>query len=402
MKGTTPPPREIHQYIISSEIGRGAYASVYKAFNKENRRSYAVKVIPKNNLRSESEKERFQREINSSSFLRHDNIVAVHDLFWDDNNYYMIQDLCGGGDLFQYIVKTKQISEPNAAYLFRQICEAVQYLHSYGVAHRDLKPENILIDKFPRVKIADFGICGYVQEDSLMKSFVGSPSYASPECISKVEYDGKISDIWSLGVILYVMVTGNSPWNQNTPQMVNQIQQADYILPDELSDDCKDLIRRMLTVMPNERINMTDVLNHSWFECAAQSHLKQPPKLMKLKGAPQLPSLKGFTMKQISEIAKNDTDNVDGAHGIFSPFQKYEEDTTDDAEFDMIKKRQSLPIFTIKSQSIDNFREAKELQKRIIVPAKNQQRLAVFKQRSSGSLLNRTPRLPPLVPSDPT
>lgn len=398
MHSSVVPPRQIHQYTIGSELGQGAFATVFKAFNKENRRSYAIKVIPKRNVHNREEAERFQREINASVFIRHDNIVAVHDFFWDDDNYYMVQDLCSGGDLFHYIKKVKQIDEPSAAYLFQQICKAVSYIHSYNVAHRDLKPENVLIDKFPRLKVADFGICGYVCEDSLMKSFVGSPSYSSPECLSKTEYDGKISDVWSLGVILYVMVTGNSPWNQNTPHMIQQIQSADFYIPDDISTDCQDLIKRMMITTPNDRIKLDEVLSHPFFEKASESNLKMPAKFVVPKGQPTLPRLCGFSLKEISEIARNDAQSKDESHGIVSPFEAYKEDTEEESEeIPLTKsyKRQSLPSFTLKSQSIEQLIDQQKGSKRLIFQKTSSQKLSNKRQKSSVTLLNRI-QLPPL------
>ncbi|OHS93181.1 CBL-interacting serine/threonine-protein kinase 20 [Tritrichomonas foetus] len=395
MKSFAAPPRQVRQYTISNELGRGAFAAVYKAFNKENRRQYAIKVFPKQNLRNDAEAERFQREVNASTFMRHDNLVALHDFFWDDTNYYLVQDLCGGGDLFHYIMKVKRIEEPAAAFLFKQICGAIQYVHSFGVAHRDLKPENIMIDKFPRIKIADFGICGYICEDSLMKTFVGSPSYSAPECLSKIEYDGAISDVWSLGVILYVMVTGNSPWNQNTPQMVHQIQSADYFIPDDISPDCQDLIRKMMTVMPCDRIKLDDVLQHPWFEIANSAKLKMPAKVAVPKGTPQLPPLKGFLLKEIAEVAKMNSQCKDSVHGIVSPFEATNEEEDESSSL----KRKSLPSFAIRSTSFDNFYETKGGRKHLVFAKTNMQQLTMQKQRSSAMLMNRNIKLPPMKPS---
>ena len=124
------------------------------------------------------------------------------------------------GELFDYIVDHDKLDEPTAAIVFQQIVDAIAYCHSFGVAHRDLKPENVLIIKFPHVKIADFGLCGYISAQQMMKTFCGSPCYCSPECLSKLDYDGRKSDIWSLGVLLYTMVTGQIPWNIMNTKMI--------------------------------------------------------------------------------------------------------------------------------------------------------------------------------------
>jgi serine/threonine protein kinase len=189
------PPKEIHDYCIMSELGHGSFARVFKAFNRQNRRNYAVKVFPISNLAREAAGiDRFQREIDSMAHMRHPNLVALHDFFWDESNFYLVIDLCPGGELFNYIIKHDRLNEPLGAVIFKQICEAIAYCHSLGVAHRDLKPENILIDRFPIVKVADFGLCGFVEEDRMMSTFCRSPLYCAPECGAKQEYSGLMSD----------------------------------------------------------------------------------------------------------------------------------------------------------------------------------------------------------------
>ena len=209
----SPPPKNIRQYILSTLLGEAVFASVYKAFNKQNRKMYAIKVFSKSNLFNQTEKDHFQQEIDTMAIVKHSGIVSLYDFFWDSLNFYMVMDFCPGGSLFTYIVSHGKLDEPLAAYIFRQIVDAICYLHSLGVAHRDLKPENILIDKWPHVLITDFGLCGYFTDNSKMSTFCGSMSYCSPERISRSDYDGCSSDMWSLGVILYILVTGIPPWN---------------------------------------------------------------------------------------------------------------------------------------------------------------------------------------------
>lgn len=184
----------------------------------------------------------------------------------------MILDLCSGGELFDYIVKNEKLSEPTAALIFQQIAAAIAYCHSYGVAHRDLKPENVLIDKFPSVKVSDFGLCGYIDGKELMKTFCGSPCYCAPETLSRIQYDGRLSDVWSMGVILYAMVTGEHPWNiSNTNAMIRQILRGAYTVPNFISPQCKDLINSMMKVDVKQRITMDKVLKHPWLANAAKA-----------------------------------------------------------------------------------------------------------------------------------
>lgn len=391
MKKSIEPehPRSIHQYTIGSELGHGSFAYVYKCFNTKNRRTYAMKILPKKNLVSDKDTQRFQREINATTFLRHENIVALHDFFWDDKNFYLVQDICAGGDLFSYISKFDHLDEPVAAFLFKQICEAIQYVHSFNVAHRDLKPENILIEKFPLIKIADFGLCGYIEEDYKMTTFCGSTSYCSPECLSRIEYDGKMSDLWSLGVILLVMVTGDSPWDKNTAKMISQIKCAGYNMPppSKISEDCRNLISQLIRVNPQERLPIDKILKHPWIELSEQSNLKLPLKRNfsdESYNSQRLPPLKGVSLSEIANMSKLYSTATEERFGIFSPFETYniadnnfihsqksENDEAEGLELSYQKKKvkvQALPNFTIRSQSFENLIKSQSVKKTSIMP----------------------------------
>ena len=238
-------PKQIGHYKLGAELGRGNFSVVCiatdinsepvdssnqnpnpKSFSRKPpiSRKFACKVFPKSNLREEGDVERFQREINTMTVAKHPSLVTMHDFFSDESNFYLILDLCQGGELYDYIVNHEKLEENAASVVFSQIVDALGYCHSLGIAHRDLKPENILITNFPKIKISDFGLCGLISETKLMTSFCGSPCYCSPECLSKLDYDGRKSDIWSLGVLLYTMVTGQIPWNiMNTKMMLEHL-----------------------------------------------------------------------------------------------------------------------------------------------------------------------------------
>jgi serine/threonine protein kinase len=184
-----------------------------------------------------------------------------------------MMDLCRGGELYQYLCHNGVMSEPTAALIFRQVVNGVAALHSHGVAHRDLKPENVLFESFPRVKVTDFGLCGYLAESLIAQSFVGSPCYCSPECLCRVMYDGRSSDVWSLGVILFTMVTGSVPWNiTNTSVMIHQILKGVFNIPSEVSQNCARLIRGILKVNPQDRYTIEQILNDPWLAVAERSN----------------------------------------------------------------------------------------------------------------------------------
>lgn len=380
-------PDTIKQYNINTKIGQGAFATVYKAFNRQNRRAYAIKIYPKSNLRTEEDQRLFQREIDAMAYIRHPGIVTLRDLITDDKNFYLVMDYCAGGELFDYIVKRKKLDEPTAALVFKQICSAVAYCHSFGIAHRDLKPENILIDKFPRVMVADFGLCGYLNESRLMKTFCGSPCYTAPECLLRKEYDGKLSDVWSLGVILFSIVTGQHPWKtENTSAMLQQIVGGRYSFPDYLSDDCKELISSMLRMQPEERLTCQQILQHRWLLLELKSpHINTMTGKNLMKRV--LPPIPEVGLEELSSSAKINSSEI--YRGIVSPFEYDEvEQSHDEDSFCKVE----MPRIAIRSASFaDLLQKAGEAS--IVIPKARKKmvfpRISVTRseQRSANNLL---------------
>ena len=308
-------PRSVRHYKLTTTLGHGAFSTVVKAINTVNNKTYACKVMDKCVIEDERDRDMFQREIDAMAFMRHPSLVALRDFFWDDKNYYMIMDLCCGGELFDYIVEHERLDEPSAAYLFKQIVQAVKYCHQLGVAHRDLKPENILIKKFPVIKLTDFGLCGFMNEEKTLQTFCGSPCYCSPECLERVGYDGHKSDVWSLGVILFAMVTGEHPWNiLNMSIMLRQILTGSYTYPGYVSPLCRDLIDSMLVVDPRDRATIERVERHPWLRLSSKA--PYPPLKQNLPDVEP-----GMTVLKLAEkLRQAHPENEDPDTGILSPF----------------------------------------------------------------------------------
>ncbi|KAH0787517.1 CAMK family protein kinase [Histomonas meleagridis] len=258
-------PSEIGPYKIQGTIGEGSFSVVKLCIHKETHQYYACKIVPKKRLTSDHLKVRFEIEIRINQQLHHPGIVQMIDLKCDDENYYIFMEFCPNGDLFQYIVDRKYLKESEAKPIFRQILEALQYIHSIGVSHRDLKPENILIDQFGKIKISDFGLSRFVDRNNLVDTPCGSPCYASPECVSGKSYNGLTTDVWSCGVILFAMVTGQLPWTKrNQAQLFQQIKRGRYIIPSTLSPECQHMIRKLMTVNQDERYTVEQALADPW------------------------------------------------------------------------------------------------------------------------------------------
>jgi serine/threonine protein kinase len=299
---------QVNGYVVHDQLGKGAFGSVFKVSQNEEgdeKGFFAMKILNKSSMGDREQIRRLQREINAMAAFNHPSIVRMHDFFQDSESCYMILDLCSGGDLSHYLARLGAIPEYQAAHIFYQLADAVRFAHLCGVAHRDIKPQNILITTFPYVKLSDFGLCGILTE-ARMRTFCGSPCYAAPECLQCIEYDGKAADVWSLGVILFDLVTGQHPWDiSNTSRMIKQIQGARYVIPATVSDACRELIKGCLRLKPEERLTCDDILGSDW--------MRLVPSKCKNAGRTALPSL-----AQMNMIAYDDN-SLDPQ--ITSPFE---------------------------------------------------------------------------------
>jgi serine/threonine protein kinase len=175
-------------------------------------------------------------------------------------------ELCPFGNLKNSILEQDHFEEGRAKYIFRQLIDALAYIHSMGVAHRDIKPDNILIDLAARIKLIDFGLSNY-QGDVLLKTRVGSTYFAAPECFRSAGYHGFKSDVWSCGIVLYTMLVGRLPWTgHNEQQLLTQISKADIHIPDNLSEDAISLIQGILTADVENRFTIPQILSHKWLQ----------------------------------------------------------------------------------------------------------------------------------------
>ena len=273
-------PQQYRQYLFKEILGAGSFSTVCKVLNTKNQQTYACKVFPRSNLTDPGDQNRFQREINAMAFIRHENLITLHDFFWDEHNFYLVMDLCSGGELFEYMIEHGKFDEPTAALIFRQFASAVSCCHSFGVCHRDLKPENILFHQFPRVKVSDFGLCGYLTNEIMMQTFCGSPCYCSPECICKVPYDGRLADNWALGMTFYYAFFGEFPFTIsdkiviNVSIMTKNLRRHSLTFPDftfQCSDsgqqqEVKRLLSGLLEKDPSNRMPLEECLASDLFK----------------------------------------------------------------------------------------------------------------------------------------
>lgn len=259
-------------YELKEELGKGSFATVKRAIHKKTGDVYAVKIIRKQELQPE-ELRAINDEVKIMSAIKHDHCVGLYDMFESPRKVYMVLELLDGGELFDRIVQENSFTEGAAAELTRCLADAIGYLHSRGIVHRDLKPENIIYKskaKDAEVKITDFGLAKIRKHEEKMLTACGTPGYVAPEVLKQQPYTSKV-DIWSLGVILYILLCGYPPfYNEegNTVALYDQIKQGDFEFKKKywggISDNAKDLVRRMLTVDPNKRIDTEGILRHPW------------------------------------------------------------------------------------------------------------------------------------------
>ena len=256
-------PNKIGPYQLKGTIGAGAFATVKLAYRKDLDLYFACKVIAKQRIDGMRDKTRFEQEIRILQQMRYFRIVQLYALFKDSLNYYVMMEFCPNGELFSRIVAQTRLSEAEARMFFHQIIDAIQFIHSHKVAHRDLKPENILIDEDGNAKVSDFGLSKFITSGDLTSTSCGSPCYTAPEILSGSPYDPMKADMWSCGVILFAMVTGQLPWTKrNKFQLFRQIQAGQYKVPAYLSRECANLIESLMKVDVSQRLNCEQVLQH--------------------------------------------------------------------------------------------------------------------------------------------
>jgi serine/threonine protein kinase len=260
-------PSEFGSYRYQSTIGKGSFAVVILVKRKTDDKLFACKVVSQQYLIDNKLVESFKRECDTFAKFDHPNVLKLLDFLSDDKLVYMIMEYCALGDLHMFISTHGKLAENQAKVIFRDITTGVNHLHRMGIAHRDLKLENVLIDEDMCAKICDFGFSKPVDENgTLMSTKCGSPIYTAPEIITQTNYDGQRADLWSLGVILYVLLVGSIPWDAtNEKNLFFQIITAKYHIPETISPTACKLISELMEPQPEMRITAHEVLTHPWF-----------------------------------------------------------------------------------------------------------------------------------------
>jgi serine/threonine protein kinase len=266
-------------YTLEKQLGRGAFSTVRLGINKKTKKKYAIKIINKPELDVDQQKN-IQVEIDILKKVKHPHVISLEDIFETPSTLYVVMELVTGGELFDMIVDQGHYEEKDATEMVRRIVSAVEYLHSENIVHRDLKPENLLLksmeDKLS-VKIADFGLSKIVGAEVIMKTACGTPSYVAPEVLEAHPTGyGPAVDMWSIGVITYILLCGFPPFYGDTlPIIFEKIIAAQYDFPaeywEEVSPAAKEFIKSLLVKEPEKRLTAKQALAHPWLAGQASS-----------------------------------------------------------------------------------------------------------------------------------
>jgi 5'-AMP-activated protein kinase catalytic alpha subunit len=287
------------EYRLERTIGKGSYGKVKLATQLSTGEKVALKFISRASIKKPSHWTRIRREINLLRALHHPHIVKLHEYRDNGADILLVMEYVQGGDLFDRIVhhRDQRFSEREARPLFRQIVSAVDYCHQNRIIHRDLKPENVMVDERNQVKLIDFGFANVYSPRGFLETNCGSPLYASPEIVQGARYVGPEVDAWSLGVILFAMLTGTLPFEDDQLKgLYDKIRAGAYTLPGYLSAEARDLLRIMLTVDPRQRATMKDIKFSAW---VMNGSLYPPENFLPFR--PDAAGRSGLTMASVRE-----------------------------------------------------------------------------------------------------
>ncbi|XP_064602017.1 LOW QUALITY PROTEIN: serine/threonine-protein kinase BRSK2-like [Liolophura sinensis] len=256
------------QYVgpfrLEKTLGKGQTGLVKLGIHCAKGNKVAIKIVNREKL-SESVLMKVEREIAIMKLIEHPHVLGLYDVYENKKYLYLVLEHVSGGELFDYLVKKGRLTPKEARRFFRQIISALDFCHSHNICHRDLKPENLLLDEKNNIRVADFGMASLQVEGSMLETSCGSPHYACPEVIRGEKYDGRKADVWSCGVILYALLVGALPFDDdNLRQLLEKVKKGVFHIPHFVPPDCQDLLRGMIEVDPEKRLTLEEIHRHPW------------------------------------------------------------------------------------------------------------------------------------------
>ncbi|XP_066928066.1 serine/threonine-protein kinase BRSK2-like [Clytia hemisphaerica] len=290
--------RGVGPYFLQQTLGKGQTGVVRLGIHSQTKKKVAVKIVDKNKIQP-NVLAKVEREITIMKLIEHHNVLQLYDVYESRKNLFLVLEYVGGGELFDYLVSKGRLHILEAKKFFRQIVSAIHYCHHHLVCHRDLKPENLLLDEKKNIKIADFGMASVQMENDMLETSCGSPHYACPEVVRGVPYDGRKADTWSCGVILYALIVGCLPFDDdNLRILLEKVKKGTFTIPAFVPPDCVDLLHKMIKVNPEQRFTLGDVQRHPFYTKNAEEIPPEPP-------LPSLVDIKDLVEDELDEDVVN-------------------------------------------------------------------------------------------------
>ncbi|CAH8265198.1 unnamed protein product [Arabidopsis lyrata] len=324
------------KYDLGKLLGSGAFAKVYQAEDLQNGgESVAIKVVQKKRLK-DGLTAHVKREISVMRRLRHPHIVLLSEVLATKTKIYFVMELAKGGELFSRVTSNRFTESLSRKY-FRQLISAVRYCHARGVFHRDLKPENLLLDENRDLKVSDFGLSAMkeqIRPDGMLHTLCGTPAYVAPELLLKKGYDGSKADIWSCGVVLFLLNAGYLPFRDpNIMGLYRKIHKAQYKLPDWTSSDLRKLLRRLLEPNPELRITVEEILKDPWF-----NHGVDPSETIGIQADDYDLEENGKILNAFDLISSASSSNLSGLFGNFVTPDHCDQFVSDESTAEIMRK----------------------------------------------------------------
>ncbi|XP_017278498.1 serine/threonine-protein kinase BRSK2 isoform X2 [Kryptolebias marmoratus] len=309
-------------YRLEKTLGKGQTGLVKLGVHCVTCQKVAIKIVNREKL-SESVLMKVEREIAILKLIEHPHVLKLHDVYENKKYLYLVLEHVSGGELFDYLVKKGRLTPKEARKFFRQIMSALDFCHSHSICHRDLKPENLLLDEKNNIRIADFGMASLQVGDSLLETSCGSPHYACPEVIRGEKYDGRKADVWSCGVILFALLVGALPFDDdNLRNLLEKVKLGVFHMPHFIPPDCQNLLRSMIEVDASKRLTLEQIQKHTWYIGG-----KNEPE-------PEQPVPRKVTIRSLPSADDIDPDVLDSMHslGCFRDKNKLLKDLLSDDE----------------------------------------------------------------------
>ncbi|XP_041836376.1 serine/threonine-protein kinase BRSK2-like isoform X7 [Melanotaenia boesemani] len=315
-------------YRLEKTLGKGQTGLVKLGIHCVTCQKVAIKIVNREKL-SESVLMKVEREIAILKLIEHPHVLKLHDVYENKKYLYLVLEHVSGGELFDYLVKKGRLTPKEARKFFRQIISALDFCHSHSICHRDLKPENLLLDEKNNIRIADFGMASLQVGESLLETSCGSPHYACPEVIRGEKYDGRKADAWSCGVILFALLVGALPFDDdNLRNLLEKVKLGVFHMPHFIPPDCQNLLRGMIEVDASKRLTLEQIQKHTWYLAG-----KNEPE-------PEQPVPRKVAIRMLASAEEIDPDVLESMHslGCFRDKEKLTKDllSEDDNQEKMI------------------------------------------------------------------